>query len=134
MAAGVLRFLSYLTSTDGAVLALGGVWIVYLLSRARGGAPLPPGPRPLPLVGNMFQIPQKDEWPVYEAWAKKYGASYLGNPWTNTSFNIISGPITYLTMLGTPMIVLNTLKVARELMDERSGNYSNRPLMAIKEL
>ncbi|KAG6872026.1 hypothetical protein C0995_013808 [Termitomyces sp. Mi166 len=101
---------------DGAVLALGSVWIVYLLSRTRAGTPLPPGPRPLPLVGNMFQIPQKDEWPVYEAWAKKYG------------------PVTYLTMLGTPMIVLNSLKVARDLMDERSGIYSNRPLMGMKEL
>lgn len=44
------------------------------------------------------------------------------------------GAITYLTMLGTPMIVLNSLKVVRDLMDERSGIYSNRPLMAIKEL
>ncbi|KXN85410.1 O-methylsterigmatocystin oxidoreductase [Leucoagaricus sp. SymC.cos] len=101
---------------DRAVLALGGAWIIYLLSRTRGGTPLPPGPRPLPLFGNMFQIPQKDEWPIYEAWAKEYG------------------PITYLTMLRTPMIVLSSLKVIRDLMDERSGIYSNRPLMAMKKL
>ncbi|KAJ3562870.1 hypothetical protein NP233_g9312 [Leucocoprinus birnbaumii] len=100
---------------DRALFALGGAWIVYLLSR-KGESPFPPGPRPLPLVGNMFQIPQKDEWPIYEAWAKKYG------------------PITYLTMLGTPLIVLNSLKAIRDLMEERSGVYSNRPLMAMKEL
>jgi cytochrome P450 len=70
----------------------------------------------MPLIGNMLQIPQKDEWPVYEEWAKKYG------------------PITYLTMLGTPMIVLNSLKAIRELMEERPSIYSNRPLMAMKEL
>ncbi|KAF5348321.1 hypothetical protein D9756_010457 [Leucocoprinus leucothites] len=116
MATSISTFSSSLTGMDKAVLALGSAWIVYLLSRTKGGTPLPPGPRPLPLVGNMFQIPQKDEWPIYEAWAKKYG------------------PITYLTMLGTPMIVLNSLKVVRDLMDERSGIYSNRPLMAMKEL
>ncbi|KAG6918232.1 hypothetical protein DXG01_015825 [Tephrocybe rancida] len=116
MSTSIAEILSSLTNTDGAVLALGGAWIVYLLWRSKGVGPFPPGPRPLPLVGNMFQIPQKDEWPIYEAWAKKYG------------------PITYLTMMGTPIIVLNSLKVVRELMDERSGIYSNRPLMAIKEL
>ncbi|KAF8191276.1 cytochrome P450 [Pholiota molesta] len=116
MATSISTFLPSLSSTDGLILALGSAWVVYLFSRMRAGIPLPPGPRSLPLVGNMFQIPQKDEWPIYEAWAKKYG------------------PITYLTMLGTPMIVLNSLKVVRELMDERSGVYSNRPLMAMKEL
>jgi len=58
---------------DKAVVAFVGVYLVYLLSMRRGEIPRPPGPRPLPFVGNMFQIPQKDEWPVYEAWAKKYG-------------------------------------------------------------
>ena len=73
--ANISTLLPSITSMDGAVLALGSAWIIYLLSRTRGGTPLPPGPRPLPLVGNMFQIPQKDEWPIYEAWAKKYGRS-----------------------------------------------------------
>ena len=75
MVASISTFLPSLTSTDAAVLALGSAWIVYLLSRMRGGTPLPPGPHPLPLIGNVFQIPQKDEWPIYEAWAKKYGGS-----------------------------------------------------------
>ncbi|PPQ81185.1 hypothetical protein CVT26_010295 [Gymnopilus dilepis] len=116
MATSFSAFLPSLTVTDGAILTLGTAWVVYLLSRAGGDTPLPPGPRPLPLVGNMLQIPQKDEWPIYEAWAKKYG------------------PITYLTMLGTPMIVLNSLTAIRDLMDERPGIYSDRPLMAMKEL
>ncbi|KAG6847472.1 hypothetical protein H0H93_007898 [Arthromyces matolae] len=116
MTTSISDYIAALTHTDKAVVFFAGVLFVYILKRANHEIPLPPGPRPLPLVGNMFQIPQKDEWPIYEAWAKKYG------------------PITYLTMLGTPMIVLNSLKVVRELMDERSNIYSNRPLMAMKEL
>ena len=79
--------LSSLTSIDRAILAFGSAWIVYLLSRKRG-MPRPPGPHPLPLVGNMFQIPQKDEWPVYEAWAKKYGGCSGENSSLNTLFII----------------------------------------------
>ena len=79
--------LSSLTSIDKAILAFGSAWIVYLLSRKRG-MPRPPGPHPLPLVGNMFQIPQKDEWPVYEAWAKKYGGCSGENSSLNTLFII----------------------------------------------
>ncbi|KAH9475818.1 Cytochrome P450 monooxygenase 208 [Psilocybe cubensis] len=136
MSSTISTFLTSLSSTDKAVLAAGGVWIVYLLSRSNGGpAPLPPGPRPLPLVGNMFQIPQKDEWPVYEAWAKKYGRPRRDSLPVNTFVTLaVLGPITYLTMLGTPMIVLNSLKAIRELLEERSATYSNRPLMAMKEL
>ncbi len=100
MATSISAFLPSLNSTDGAVLTLGSAWLLYLLLTRKEGIPHPPGPRALPLVGNMFQIPQKDEWPIYEAWAKKYGENSCETFQFNALITNLLGPITYLTMLG----------------------------------
>lgn len=43
----------------------------------RSRLPLPPGPKQLPLLGNLFDIPQGKSWEVYAEWAKQYGESYI---------------------------------------------------------
>ncbi|GJJ08925.1 hypothetical protein Clacol_003145 [Clathrus columnatus] len=95
------------------LLVLGASTVALLLSRSKG--PLPPGPMALPLLGNLPQMPRSEEWNTYAEWAEKYG------------------DITYLTIFGKPMIILNSLKVVRALMNERSANYSNRPYSAMNE-
>jgi hypothetical protein len=44
------------------------------------------------------------------------------------------GDITYLEAMGQPMIVLNTLAGALELLDKRAVNYSNRPWVPTMEM
>ena len=43
----------------------------------RGGLPYPPGPRPLPIIGNLLGIPIESSWLAYTRLAKKYGTSYI---------------------------------------------------------
>jgi hypothetical protein len=51
------------------VVALRAVWDY----RKRRGRPYPPGPRPLPLIGNFFDIPKDFSWLTYTEFSKKYG-------------------------------------------------------------
>lgn len=35
--------------------------------------PLPPGPKPLPIVGNLFDVPKSLPWVTYANWGKLHG-------------------------------------------------------------
>lgn len=56
------------------MIVLGCVIFYRRASRSRNGHPLPPGPKPFPFVGNIFDIDSEQPWLTYGAWRKKYGA------------------------------------------------------------
>lgn len=35
-----------------------------------------PGPTPLPVIGNLLQIPRETPWKTYKEWTKTYGEFY----------------------------------------------------------
>jgi hypothetical protein len=81
-------------------LAIGGITsIAFAVLRGRRntrGLPLPPGPKGLPLLGNIFQIPSEKPWKVYNEWGKVYGkiATFVstigtGPDWRFTSLKAI---------------------------------------------
>ena len=45
--------------------------VAALLGRRK--RPLPPGPKGLPILGNIFDVPKTREWLVYHEWARQYG-------------------------------------------------------------
>ena len=51
--------------------------IFYVYRKTRPLAPLPPGPQPLPIVGNVLHMPKEQPWLKYAEWAKQYGEYYL---------------------------------------------------------
>ncbi|KAF8654799.1 hypothetical protein AX16_003368 [Volvariella volvacea WC 439] len=89
----------------------------YLHSRAKNRTPLPPSPRGLPIIGHYLSVPQEEPWITYKIWGDECGSDIL-----------------CLNMMGTPTIILNSLKSAVELLDKRSAIYSDRhpmPMMTM---
>ncbi|KAH7919833.1 cytochrome P450 [Leucogyrophana mollusca] len=80
--------------------------------RASGGLPLPPGPTGLPLVGSLFSLDKRDVFYTYRDWTATYG------------------DMVYARFLNEEMIIINSEKIAVDLLDKRSNNYSDRPFLA----
>ncbi|KAG2149034.1 cytochrome P450 [Suillus bovinus] len=78
--------------------------------------PLPPGPRPVPILGNICGVDIKAPWLGYTEWGKQYG-------------DIVCSHV-----LGQYIVVINSEKVAFELLGKRSYNYSDRPDLPANEL
>ncbi|KAK1228847.1 hypothetical protein PQX77_008114 [Marasmius sp. AFHP31] len=81
------------------------------LGRRRSNLPLPPGPRGLPLVGNLRDIAGigGDPWVTYNQWSQVYG------------------DVLHFKVLGHHTVVLNSYEATNDLLDKKSYNYSDRP-------
>ncbi|KAF9219295.1 cytochrome P450 [Gyrodon lividus] len=98
------------TPTLTTLVALWGVVTVCIVRncRSRTRHPLPPGPKPLPFIGNLCDIPLKDEATTYSEWAKKHG------------------DLVYVNVMGHRLLFINSPQIANDLFEKRSLNYSDR--------
>ncbi|KAG6335677.1 hypothetical protein ID866_3411 [Astraeus odoratus] len=76
------------------------------------GIPLPPGPPPLPIVGNVTTINKGAPWLTYTEWGVAYG------------------DLVYTRFFNEELILVNSLELTRALFDQHSNLYSDRPPMA----
>ncbi|KAK6978085.1 cytochrome P450, partial [Favolaschia claudopus] len=77
---------------------------------------LPPGPRPLPIVGNLFDMPRTKVWETFAKWQQLYG------------------DVVYVNVLGRPIVFLNSVKATTELLEKRGLLYSDRPQFPLMNL
>ncbi|KAI0366792.1 cytochrome P450 [Pilatotrama ljubarskyi] len=77
---------------------------------------LPPGPTPLPILGNLLDMPTKNLGRSFHALTEKYGE------------------FTYLNVLGQHVLVLGSFEAAHAFLENRSATSSGRAPCIMAEL
>ncbi|VDC07343.1 unnamed protein product [Peniophora sp. CBMAI 1063] len=73
-----------------------------------------PGPRPLPVIGNLLDLLSAgDPWGIFTTWKVSYG------------------DVVGLRVFGTNIIVLNSMQAFNELLNKRASKYSHRPVFTV---
>ncbi|KAG1861718.1 cytochrome P450 [Suillus subalutaceus] len=107
-------------AVDGYLAILAGIPLSFVavtalrrfIKKRQNNPSLPPGPVPLPLLGNVLSIDAQEPWLTYTEW----GATY--------------GDLVFMRHLGEEMVVINSQHIAEALLDKRSRIYSDRPYLA----
>ncbi|KAG1743803.1 cytochrome P450 [Suillus lakei] len=108
--------------TDALLALLAAIAIAYALAnyfakpKLPPGVQLPPGPTSLPALGNALAIDVSAPWVTYKAWGSQYG------------------DIVLTRLFGQVNVVVNSEEIARDLLEHRSLNYSDRPEIVANEL
>ncbi|KAL1718354.1 cytochrome P450 [Schizophyllum commune] len=84
-------------------------FVAYAIRR-RHRAPLPPGPKGWPIIGNLLDIPSTYEWEKYMQWARELRTDIL-----------------HIDAAGTSIIILDSYKACCDLLAQRAQYYSDRP-------
>ena len=123
--------------TTAGTLALGLAVVVLVGRRALGSRtshPLPPRPPGIPLVGNVNGIDPDAPWKSFAEWATKYGTlQYVSSHVFYSTQHFHAGDLIYTRVFGQDIIIINSEKVAIDLLENRSTNYSDRPYSILNE-
>ncbi|OSD07446.1 cytochrome P450 [Trametes coccinea BRFM310] len=98
-------------------LVLLHLWSLVRFRARTKGLPLPPGPRRLPFVGNLLNVPS--------SWKPWVGFRHLAQEY---------GDIVYVEVFGRPMLILGNPDVMLEFLDKRSAISSDRVPSPLIEL
>ncbi|GJJ13366.1 hypothetical protein Clacol_007618 [Clathrus columnatus] len=97
---------------EGVIAACFFTLYLLVISRLRSPPttlPYPPGPKPLPILGNALDLPRRNPQQKYRQWRQHYGE------------------IVHLTAAKQHILIVNTPKAAFDLLEKRGKIYSDRP-------
>lgn len=100
-----------MSSTTHLLLAVVAASAVVYLWFVRKTPNKPPGPRGLPLIGNVLDMPGGRAWESFAKMSETYG------------------PLLSLTIGPTTIVVVNTFEKTKEIFDKKGAVYSSRPTM-----
>ncbi|KAI0644245.1 cytochrome P450 [Trametes meyenii] len=106
-------------STVWIPLLLFGCAVLFMVRRRRlisRGVPLPPGPRRIPVLGNVLDFPRFHYGEKLARLAERHG------------------DIMYLELLTQPAVILSSYNAAVDLLEKRSANYSDRARSIMADL
>ncbi|KAF8172938.1 cytochrome P450 [Mycena galopus ATCC 62051] len=113
MAMGFPEVLRTFDSRSLLLIASLGIVSGYWALRARKTPRLPRGPRGIPFLGNILDIPRETQWLKF---------SELADIW---------GDIFSLTVPGKTMIIVSSAQMAEDLLDVRGANFSDRMVFPV---
>ncbi|KAF9738883.1 hypothetical protein PMIN02_001195 [Paraphaeosphaeria minitans] len=93
------------------LFVLGIVCVLKQLRRRRNAQPLPPGPKGVPILGNVNDMPKPGVLECHH-WLQHKD---------------LYGPISSVTVLGQTFVIINDSQIAFELLRDRSAIHSSRP-------
>jgi hypothetical protein len=94
-----------------ALVALLALFVFQTSGKRRGSYRLPPGPKPLPVIGNILDLPPK-EIPEFQHWFK-HKEQY--------------GPISSINVMGLPLVIFHDKEAAYAVMGKKAQKTSARP-------
>ena len=95
----------------GALALAGYIIIQYFWANKKQTVPLPPGPKPLPIVGNVRDLPPKG-MAEYDHWRKHTD---------------IYGPVSSVTLMGQVVVFIHKAELAHAFLGKQTAISSNRP-------
>ncbi|KAL1898491.1 hypothetical protein Sste5346_003394 [Sporothrix stenoceras] len=105
---GAVNVLLAIVSVAVAALVVDYARMLYLRSR------MPPGPFPLPIVGNTFSLPKNKPWIYFEELSEYYKA-----------------PLITFWIGRNPTVWINDAWCAHEILEKKAQIYASRPRMVV---
>lgn len=101
------------------VLATGLITALTFRTPVKGKTKLPPGPKPLPIIGNVLDFPPQGV-PEFQHWLKHKD---------------LYGPISSVSAMGAIIVFVHDQTIASSLLEKKAAKTSQRPeLCFVNEL